>query len=355
MLPFERLTYGGKLRRLRCLAGQALSAYDLGDARLTPLRHAAWSTTFRVDIAAPRGRYVLRVHDPDNADAAEARSELLWLAALRRDTDLGVPEPVATPDGALVVSAKAAGVPAPRHCVMLRWLDGRFLSPSTSLHTVHQVGQFMARLHLHAERFAPPPGFTRERLEPDDALSEWTPAILTEGTLPTDAVAIVVAAAQRLRDETRAFTASPATFGLIHADLHPANLLVHHGAVRAIDFGDCTFGYFAFDLAVWLVALAQSDWPDQEGKQAAFFAGYRSARSLPPEQAAQIGGCMAWRRLQDLGWPATMADDPKHRAWMSASLPKLVQALRRYADGDDSVTLQGHASATALPTGLARG
>lgn len=64
MHAFERLTYRGKLRRLRCLARRALEAYALGEARLTLLRDAAWSTTFRVDVASPSGRYVLRVHGP---------------------------------------------------------------------------------------------------------------------------------------------------------------------------------------------------------------------------------------------------------------------------------------------------
>jgi Ser/Thr protein kinase RdoA (MazF antagonist) len=132
MLEFDRLTGPGKLRRLRRLAVRALGAYGLGDARLTHLRHAPWSTTFRVDVTAPPGRYVLRIHAPETAGAAEARSELLWLAALRRDTDLGVP--------ALVVTAEADGVPGPRHCVLFRWLEGRFLSANTSPGAIRQVG-----------------------------------------------------------------------------------------------------------------------------------------------------------------------------------------------------------------------
>lgn len=335
MLEFDRLTDRGKLRRLRGLAYHALGAYGLADAHLTPLRYAPWSSTFRVDVAAPFRRYVLRIHAPDAADAAEARSEMLWLAALRRDTDLGVPAPIAAPGGALVVTAEADGVPGPRHCVLVHWLEGRFLSPNTNIRAFHQVGQYMAHLHRHAERFAPPPGFTREQLDPADALQEW-PAALREGILSPAAAAIVAAAAERLRDEARALTPTAATFGLIHADLHPANLLVHRGAVRAIDFGDCAFGYFAFDLAALLVALAESGWPDLAEKRAAFFAGYGSVRSLPPEEVAQIGLCMAWRRVQDLGWAVAIPDDPAVRDWVSASLPNMVSALRRYADGDDA-------------------
>jgi hypothetical protein len=46
--------------------------------------------------------------------------------------------------------------------------------------------------------------------------------------------------------------------------------------------------------------------------------------------------CMAWRRLQDLGWRVAMPGDPAVRDWVSTSLPNLASALRRYADGDDA-------------------
>jgi Ser/Thr protein kinase RdoA (MazF antagonist) len=335
VLAFERLTYRGTPRRLRRLARHALEQYALGEARLTLLKHAAWSTTFRVDVASPPRRYVLRVHAPDQANAAEASSELRWLLALRRDTDLAVPEPVAAPAGALAVTAEADGVPGPRACVLLHWLDGRFLTYRPGLATVHQVGQFMARLHCHAERFASPPGFTRHRLDPGAFLRDWSPAALMgAGGVSADQVAVAVAAAKRLGEEATAFVLSPATFGLIHADLHPTNLLVRHGQVRAIDFGDCAFGPFAYDMAVWLVQLAERGQPDHGEKRAAFFAGYRSVRSLPPEQLAQISACMAWRRLEDLDWPLAMAGHPKVCDWVATSLPGAVRALRRFADGE---------------------
>ena len=54
---------------------------------------------------------------------------MAWLAALARDTSLRVPAPVLTDrDGAHVVAAAHPGVPETRPCVLLRWLDGRFLN-----------------------------------------------------------------------------------------------------------------------------------------------------------------------------------------------------------------------------------
>lgn len=69
-----------------------------------------FNTTFRVDGRAG-GRYVLRVQRIGGPTAAMVRSEAAWLAALCRDTDLVLPEPVPTQDGDLVTVVGHDGVP----------------------------------------------------------------------------------------------------------------------------------------------------------------------------------------------------------------------------------------------------
>src|SRR6266702_7590110 len=165
MQPFEDLTRGGQVRRMRRLAEIALTAYDLGEVHLTPLMHF-FNTTFRIDTclhspgasqeypAACKGeRYVIRIHRPGSQDALTIQSELLWLLALRREAGLVVPEPVPTRNGALVTTASTAGVPEPRDCVVFRWVDGRFLRASLGVKKLERVGAFLAKLHRHAEGF----------------------------------------------------------------------------------------------------------------------------------------------------------------------------------------------------------
>jgi hypothetical protein len=79
-----------------------LAAYGLEDARLTLLSHR-YNTTFRVEV--PGGPYVLRISRPQVQTAETIESEMAWLGALRRETDLGVPEPVRSRDGPHVVLA----------------------------------------------------------------------------------------------------------------------------------------------------------------------------------------------------------------------------------------------------------
>ena len=119
--PYASLGRREQIARLRDLARAALVGYGLGDARLTLLRHEH-NTTFRVDGGGATS--VLRINRPGVHAPATIASEMAWLQALRRDTGLGVPEPVAARDGALAVLAHAPGMPGPRVCVLVRHQSG---------------------------------------------------------------------------------------------------------------------------------------------------------------------------------------------------------------------------------------
>src|SRR4051794_21348737 len=121
---FHSLNHRGQVRRLTALARSALQAYSLPGARLRLLAHS-WTTTFRV-TASSGDQYVLRFCPRSQNSVEPARSELLWLAALWED-GLPVSEPVLNQQRHLVTLATDPGVPEPRLCVLLRWMEGRFL------------------------------------------------------------------------------------------------------------------------------------------------------------------------------------------------------------------------------------
>lgn len=340
-VPFERLTHAGQVRRLGCLARAALARYGQTGAPVVPLLHGR-NAVFRVE-AQPGQRYVLRVHGPGTGSAAEIRSELLWLHALRRDTDLAVPEPVTTQDGELVCAVEAPGLPRPRFCVLLRWMDGRFLyNVEPSLERLRRIGAFMAGLHRHAERFAPPAGFVRDRQDARSLLGGWVADPESRrrtwdggpGPLTRLDDALVERALERLRPAAAALRPTAGAYGLIHADLHPANLLLQRGEVRAIDFDDCGFGYFAYDLAVLLTHLEEKHWTDQAGKRAALLEGYRSVRPFPDAQATLLPTFMALRRLESVPWLVRMSTHPTVRQWVPLELAERLAGLRRYLDED---------------------
>jgi Ser/Thr protein kinase RdoA (MazF antagonist) len=324
MQPFESLTYDAQVRRLQRLAEAALRSYDLGVVRLTPLTQTE-NMTFRVDSRAA-GRLVLRIHRPAAKLPAEIRSELLWLAALRRDTDLVVPDPVATTSGDVLTFAEAEGVPGPRPCVLFRWVDGRFAPRLRSAVAFGRVGAFMARLHRHAEQFAPPPGFTRGRLD-QGSLAGIGAAFAACGLmLSQDDRSTIGALLAQIGANMRALGDGPAVFGLIHADLHQFNYLFHQDQVRAIDFDDCCRAHFLYDIAVAL--RGAGDWRPTPAMRAAFLAGYRGVRPLAEEHEAYLGSFLALRQLILLPWMLQDATQPDAQDWVPAFVWKELRELR---------------------------
>ncbi len=282
--PFESLSDRGQLGRLRRLAEGALSEYDLTGADLVPLAHAE-NTTFLV--RTPADRYVLRIHraagtpiHPPRSEA-EVRSELTWLSALTRETDLLVPEPIPTASGAPLMFAEADGVPTPRICVLFRWGSGRFLDAGLTPSHLERVGALLAELHDGAVGFVPPPGFVRWQVaDVSDAAADFARDVLG-ARFGAPAASSVESIVHAVRTARRALANAPVSFGLIHADLHQDNYLFERGRVRAIDFDDCGFGPFVYDLAVTDSELR--DHRDHCALRDGLLSGYRSVRPLPDD------------------------------------------------------------------------
>ena len=141
------------------LARQAMEAYAVPVTSITLLKHV-YNTTFRV-VAQGGKQYVLRISHPRRTSVDVVRSELVWLAALLRETDLHVPEPVWNKEMQYVTVIADAEMPQPHLCSLFHWTNGQFLSRALTPQHLLRVGDLMARLHDHAAHWERPAGFTR--------------------------------------------------------------------------------------------------------------------------------------------------------------------------------------------------
>jgi len=324
-----------------------LTSFGVQDTGLTLLRHEA-NTTFRVETVA--GRFLLRINRPNVHTHETIESEMAWLTALRRETDLGVPEPVRSRDGSFVVVVEDAGVPVPHACVLMRWLDGRFSDRRLTPAQLRRVGALEAHLHDHAESWAPPPGFRRPRVDTvtdagkiasiagsaaasfpgdhpttDDAERCLR---LVEALISADAAALVADALDPVRETTRRLAQTPGSFGLIHGDLHSENFLFHDGAVRAIDFDDCGWGFHLYDLAVTLWELEER--PRYCELRDALLDAYAERRALPHDHTTHLQALFVLRRMQMLTWALESRRHPAFRdrwqAWARDELDAIAAA-----------------------------
>ena len=122
----------------------------------------------------------------------------------------------------------------------------------------------------------------------------------------------------------------PSQVGLIHADLHLGNALFCRGDVMVIDFDDCGFGYWLYDIAVALWELRDRD--DYAQFLAALIEGYTKHRPLPPGGLAHLDDFIATREVAFGLWfagtaqvnPAFQTDLPQVLANIGRSLDALL-------------------------------
>jgi Ser/Thr protein kinase RdoA (MazF antagonist) len=325
MKSFETLAKRGQVGRLKNLAHTALTNFAVQPSRLQLLRHGD-NTTFRLDVTGGE-RYVLRIHRSGQRTPTEIRSEMMWLAFLNQEGFV-VPSPVPTRDNDLLTIASAKGVPEARPCVLFRWLDGRFIDDHLNPERLALVGKFMAHLHESGKKFRTPDGFTRGRLDnlcgkprgvgetfarsqvnnPEDEATAIR--LVTEICSPEDGKRVekLIGVIRKAQLE---LGRSPETFGLIHGDLHQENYFFYQDQVRAIDFDDCGYGHYLYDIAVTLFNI-----DGHENKlvlKESLLNGYRSVRTLPNTYENYLDVFIHLRELQMMLWVIEMRHHPEFR------------------------------------------
>lgn len=282
-------------------ARAALRSYGLPrDAPLT-LLNVSENATFAVDDPATGSRSVLRVHRPGYHTFAAIESELDWIAALRADDVVSTPPVLPATDGARVVAVIAGG--ERRHVVRFAWVAGEEPAGERLTGDFRQLGEVTARLHQHARSWAPPRGFTRLRWDhatsigPRGHWGRWQDGV---GVGPAEAELLGrldLVLQERLAD----FGTGPDRFGLVHADLRLANLLVGGaGEVNVIDFDDCGFGWYLYDLGSSLSFI--EDDPRVPELIDAWVAGYTRVVPLSAQERAELATFVLLRRLLLVAW-----------------------------------------------------
>jgi Ser/Thr protein kinase RdoA (MazF antagonist) len=306
-MSFGRLTEEEQLAALGEMARCALPAWDLAGARVEPIKYRE-NAVFAVDVDGGERR-VMRVHRPGYRRDEHIRSEAAWMRELAR---AGIPTPPVLPTrtGDDLVVVACSGVPEPRQCDLLGWVEGRpvgslergvDLEPEALDRTYRTVGEIAARIHAHGASWRRPPRFVRIAWDIDALVGE-SPTLgrfWELDCLADEPLRVLMAARDRARRRLEGL--GPAA-SLIHGDLIPDNLLATDGRVRVIDFDDCGWSWPAFELATSIFPLVPAG-HDQPALQA-FLQGYRGVREFPDAELESLPDLLMARGLSYLGWPA---------------------------------------------------
>ena len=260
--------------------------------------------------------YALRICSPTTS-YQRLMSIVEWLAALRRDTDLLVPKPVPNKQDNLISQLED------RCCVLFEWLDGEPVSRNMSPQVARQIGEIMAKLHLHAVNYRPN-NYNGDRFNYDyffGSASWWRTKAKERLKNDYESLIPAIEKAKRLLSSMEK---SPEQFGMIHSDLHFSNVISNEEQYAVIDFAECGMGYYLMDIAV-----TESEFKDYDSADeliSAFKVGYQNCRGyFPDHENIKTFGVISSLLL--LEW---IFESESDRVWQDKAqwLPEIIKTIK---------------------------
>jgi Ser/Thr protein kinase RdoA (MazF antagonist) len=210
---------------------------------------------------------------------------------------------------------------------LFRWVEGRRRKASLTPNALASGGRFTARLHEHAAHFVPSVGHAARHWDWEREFGKGSPVAPSsrDPRFSQEQRAMLQAISHRVRMAMQELGTGERVWGLVHGDLHSSNYLFRGAEVGAIDFEDCGWGYYLYDLAVILDEI-YAVFPAQEAAfRAGLLHGYRQIRELSVEHEALLDVFVAMRLAELLRWHA-LSKDPAHRP----AVPQLLGEIEHH-------------------------
>jgi Ser/Thr protein kinase RdoA (MazF antagonist) len=237
---------------------------------------------------------------------------MAWLAALRRDGVLATQIPVAGLDGEWVqVVRDVARDPdgEARKVVLFEWENGSHPRIDMDLRQCfHRLGAITAQMHVHSRTWQRPEGFVRFTWDFETSLGETPRWGRWRDALGANAARLDLfgRAVELIGERLSLYGRGPNRFGLAHCDLRLDNLLIDQGEIKVIDFDDCGFSWYMYDVAA--AVSFYEHLPQVPGLIECWLEGYRTVSALSLAEEEEIPTFIMLRRLLLVAWVGSHAD-----------------------------------------------
>ena len=287
---------------LRQLAKFVATKWEL-PARVS-VRKLNVAENITVLVESPSGfKSILRIHRHGYHTDNEIRSELAWSQALRREKVVETPGVIHGTDGYAIQTGRVHGLPETRRMVMFEFAEGVQPNEDDDLTgRFTQLGEIAAKTHLHSMHWNKPTGFNRKAWSLDAILGP-TPVWGRWENAPnvTPEIAATLNRLERtIRQRIGGFGVGHDRFGLIHADMRLANLLVDNDETTLIDFDDCGYGWYLYDFAS-AVSFIETH-PELPSLERAWLRGYQTVHRINRDDIKEMETFIMLRRLALLAW-----------------------------------------------------
>ncbi|NEG70537.1 phosphotransferase enzyme family protein [Bifidobacterium choloepi] len=314
------------------VANEAIRAYPLGDQAHARLLQLSENATYLVEDADGLPEGILRVGRPGYHTLEEYRSEMAWLRQINDYTPLVVANPLPASDGTDIQVVRASDGNE-YFCVMTEFLEGTAPDENDEAAAVRQfraLGKTTAYLHRQTEIWNGTTSLDRwhwtyETILGDSAIwGDWRamPGLSAANVEQFSRCCDVI------RRRLERYGRNEHNYGLIHADLRVANLLVEGEQIKVIDFDDCGFGWYLHDLASALSFIETK--PVVPDLVNAWLDGYREVMPFTDTDFMEIDTFIMMRRLQLMAWIGSHLDSDPVRELADGFIDGTVELADRY-------------------------
>ncbi|WCK52596.1 phosphotransferase [Aneurinibacillus sp. Ricciae_BoGa-3] len=315
------------------LAEQALKLYDLSPASYCRLLNYSENATYLVEDPVTNVCMVLRLNRPGYHTKKNLESELVWMQDIAEQSSLIVPKPIKGKNYEFVQTLKSQTDSETQHCVMFNFLSGKAPDEEGKDNLIiqfEQLGEVTALLHEHVQQWEDSIHLSRFTWDFETMLGKnprwgrWQDG--PEVSIAREELFQEVADIINLR--LQRFGKTRDRFGLIHADLRLANLLIEDNLIKVIDFDDCGYSWFLYDLASGLSFIEHEEFVPELVKS--WLIGYRKVRNLSEEEEAEIPTFIMLRRLMLLAWLGSHSDSDTAKNLGMGFAEKTEELARKY-------------------------
>lgn len=311
MTQFYQKTPKQQATLYESLARHALSEWGLEGSALSVIKIRE-NAVFKVESNSGEV-FAMRIHRAGYHSNESLRSEVLWMQALMI-SGVEVPEVIPTLDkrSFAVLDIEAMGIPI--QVDLLAWVEGHQLGSveggiNQNLGSVNDnfrtIGELAGRVHNQSSAWQIPRVFERHAWDVDGLVGDnpfWGRFWELESLSVTERD-LMLKVRDRLKQDLSALDKSRESYGIIHADIVPENVLLDGKKVRLIDFDDSGYGWYLFDLATSLYFNVGEDCFN--GIESSLIQGYRAVRPLEEEELERLPLFLLARGTTYLGWVHT--------------------------------------------------
>ncbi len=300
------------------IAKESLKSYSIKYEELVYLGKSD-NVAFQVNTIDEGLKYLIKIHTSTNSIKTKnvIESELIWLEALAKESNLVIPTPVRNLKEELITEISNINNEEKINVTLYNWVNGEVLNREPTNNETTSLALLMAALHKHTKQWNIPEDFKRPIYDSDNLYTSLSQLkeLLNLELITSEDFAIIEESVRKISNVIESQKSSQNSWGIIHSDLHESNYVFYNDSPRPIDFSNCGYGFYLFDIAETFMHLSIEN-------RKIFIATYRNVHLLQENYIEVLEAFFIWSIVRTFAFHTLNPDEHKS---LSENFPSVIQ------------------------------